>query len=96
MTLIKNEHHILCNNQSHFLCHYFPVACCRTIHLLYVMLLIFTTISCSMRIDGQTDVTKLKVSFSNFANTPKNIRCEITSFCHSVAETFAVLGCYMV
>jgi len=45
----------------------------RTIHLLYVMLLIFTTISCSMRIDGQTDVTKLIVSFSNFANTPKNI-----------------------
>jgi hypothetical protein len=49
-----------------------------------------------MRIGGQTDVTKLIVSFYNFANASKNIRCEISSVCHSVVEAFAVLGCYVV
>jgi len=28
--------------------------------------------SCSMRTDGQTDMTKLMDAFRNFANTPKN------------------------
>jgi hypothetical protein len=30
-----------------------------------------------MRTDGRTDMTKLMVAFRNFANAPKNIRCEI-------------------
>jgi hypothetical protein len=49
-----------------------------------------------MRTDGQTDVTKLIVSFSNFANAPKNIRCEISGFCPNVVEAVTVLGCYVV
>jgi hypothetical protein len=44
----------------------------------------------------QTGMMKLIVSFCNFANVPKNIRCEISSVCHSVMEAFAVLGCYVV
>jgi len=66
-----------------------------TTHLL-LMLLMFATISCSMRMDEQTDVTKLVVSFSNFANASQNIRCEISSSYHSAVEAFAVLGCYVL
>jgi len=49
-----------------------------------------------MRIDGQTGMTKLIVSFSNFANASRNIRCAISSCYHSAVEAFAVLGCYVV
>jgi hypothetical protein len=41
--------------------------------------------SCSMRTDGQTDMTKLTVNFHNFANAPEPVRyfCEGKTNCCS-------------
>ena len=44
--------------------------------------------SCSMRADGETDMTKLKVDFRNFANTSKTVNI----YLHYFRQTFGKLS----